>query len=314
MLPNVFLVGAARSGTNWLCELLRHVPGCRVPSLKEPNYFALVDEEGWEPHGPFSRVRRERLLHTHSKKSIEEYRAMYQRNPDATVRVDGSVRYLWSPLAPGRIAQSVPEARMIVLLRDPTERAWSHYLLNRMLGTEGLGFIDALDAETERARAGWGFDWRYREVSDYDTCLSRWYEHFPKERFLLRSYEDFNADPETVLTDVLEHVGISDAPACAQAAVEFNRNAPRIHPRRTTRLPALASMLWDPAVRQTARKFVPTSIRRMIASGVRSATNSDHRPELDAQDLAAAKSRLADLPYQSVATTPADASVPPPSP
>lgn len=314
MLPNVFLIGAARSGTNWLCELLRHVPGCRVPTLKEPNYFALVDEKGWEPNGPFSRERRERLLHTHSMKNIEEYRAMYQRNPDATVRVDGSVRYLWSPLAPSRIAQSVPEARMIVLLRDPTERAWSHYLLNRMLGTERLGFIDALDAETERARADWGFDWRYREVSDYDTCLSRWYEHFPQDQFILRSYEEFNANPLTVLTDILKHVGISDAPTCAETAVEVNRNAPHIQPRRTTHLPALASMFWDPAVRQTARKFVPTSIRRMIASGVRSAISSDHRPELNTQELAAAKLRLADLSYQSLATTPADASVPPPSP
>ena len=233
MLPNVFILGAARSGTNWLCQLLRQVPGCHVPSLKEPNYFARVDEDGWEPHGPFSRARRERILHTHSRRTLEEYTSIYDNKPDADFHVDGSVRYLWSSLAPQRIAQTVPDALMIVLLRDPIERAWSHYLLNRMLGTERLGFIEALDAEEQRVNSGWGFDWRYREVSDYQTCC--WHAHVRPEQILIRTYKDFNTNPVTVFNDILAHLGFDSADQIARKIIDastriFIHDAPRIFP------------------------------------------------------------------------------------
>ena len=295
MLPNVFILGAARCGTNWLCELLRQVPDVCVPILKEPNFFDRVDEEGWEPCGPFSRARRERILHTHSIATAEAYSRIYDARPDASIRVDGSVRYLWSSRAPERLAKMIPDARMIVLVRNPTERAWSHYLLNRMLGTERLGFIDALDREPQRIEEGWGFDWRYREVSDYASCLNRWYEHVPPAQFLIREYEQFIAEPACVLEDVLEHIGVRSPGPLAKELIEANRDQPKIHPRQTTHMPGVAGLLWDPAIRTSAKRFVPTFIRSRIAKGMRSLSGSSRRPELDVHTRTEADTRLGDL-------------------
>ena len=164
------------------------------------------------------------------------------------------------------------------------------------------------------ARSGWGFDWRYREVSDYNSCLNRWYEHFQPDRFIVKSYEEFNTNPQKMLSDVLDHVGFSDSSTLAQTAIECNQDAPKIHPRKTTRLPALASVLWDPAVRTRAQKFMPASIRKLISSGIRNVAVSDRRPELDAQTILKAKSRLSDLPARPGTSTPTNASAPQPSP
>ena len=143
---------------------------------------------------------------------------------------EASPGYLYHPDAPGRLAAAVPDARLVAILRDPVERAYSHYRHEVALGFEHLPFEAALDAEDDRLR-GRGVDaafarqhHAYRGRGRYLEQLDRWLEVFdPSQLLVLRSEELFTA-PEQVVAAVLHHAGL---PAAARGP--FPRQNSLVH-------------------------------------------------------------------------------------
>lgn len=134
---------------------------------------------------------------------------------------EASPYYLFHPLAPRRIAQALPDVRLIAVLRDPVTRAWSHYHFERRLGSEPLGFEEAVDRESARiageegrfARdpAYDGFAYRhysYLARGRYAEQLERYLALFPPERILVLQSEALNADPDTELRRVWDFLGL----------------------------------------------------------------------------------------------------------
>jgi Sulfotransferase domain len=133
---------------------------------------------------------------------------------------EASPSYLLHPLAPERVVAMVPEAKLVALVRNPVDRAFSHYQHEVALGREPLSFEDALEAEDERlhgeeermladpgyfSRAWW--DYTYRARGRYAEQLERWLAVFPREQMLIVPSEDLLDEPEQTYARVLEFLG-----------------------------------------------------------------------------------------------------------
>ncbi len=134
---------------------------------------------------------------------------------------EGSPYYMFHPLAPERIARTLPEVRLIAVLRDPVERAWSHHKYEAARGKETLGFADALAAEPERLAGEEermaadpsydSFEFRYHAYlrrGHYAEQLERVFAHVDRERVLVLRSEELFADPHGQLARVWDFLGL----------------------------------------------------------------------------------------------------------
>jgi len=129
--PNFFIVGAVRSGTSSLYAYLKNIPGIYMSPVKEPNYFSsatIPDDHFSEP-----------IL------DKKKYLSLFEKAKDEKIIGEASPSYLPDPEAPKLIHQVSPYARILISLRDPVERAFSHYHLNIRYHSEKLSFHDAIE-------------------------------------------------------------------------------------------------------------------------------------------------------------------------
>jgi hypothetical protein len=197
-LPDAVIVGAQKCGTSSLHGYLVQHPGVIEPLRKEVHYFDVNYHRGeaW-------------------------YRAHFGRIGEAGLNLESSPYYLFHPAVPRRLHALLPDARLIVLLRDPVRRAYSHYWHERGKGREKLAFEDAIAAEPSRlgeadAQLADGTLERSREHKRfsylargrYAEQLERWFELFPRERFLILRFEDLARDPRGVLNVTLGFLGL----------------------------------------------------------------------------------------------------------
>ncbi len=207
-LPDLFLIGAQKAGTTSLHHYLDQHPQISMSSVKEPRWFSWMD---W-PDGDEGAIR-----------DRQAYEALFADADTLRARFGGhaavgesSTDLLYAPGAPQRVHDLVPAARIVVLLRQPAERAYSNWLHARREDREPLGFEEALDAEEERIAAGWGPMWHYAGKSRYAPQLERWQTHFPRLHVALT--EDLDADPVAVCQAIFGVLGVERAflPSCRE--------------------------------------------------------------------------------------------------
>jgi hypothetical protein len=196
-LPGFLVIGAQKAGTTALYAYLRWHPGITGPSWKEVSFF---DRHWWRGEA--------------------WYRGQFPLRAGGRLVGEASPSYLFHPLAPERARSLVPDAKLIALVRNPVDRAYSQYQHEVALGREPLSFEDALEAEDERlrgeegrmladpayfSRAWWGFTYRAR--GRYAEQLERWLAVFPREQLLILPSEDMGAEPEQTYAGVLDFLG-----------------------------------------------------------------------------------------------------------
>ena len=161
---------------------------------------------------------------------------------------EASPYYLFHPLAAERLARQAPGARLVVLLRDPAERAYSHYKERVRHGAEPLSFEAALQAEPERLRgeaerivAEPGYhsiaheQHSYQAQGRYLDMLPRWFELFGRDRFYLAASEDFYSDPGRVVNEVWSFLGLPPARLRSEKRYNYHQ-APGLAPQTRQRL------------------------------------------------------------------------------
>ena len=215
-LPGAVILGAQKCGTTSLHGYLVQHPGVIPPLRKEVHYFDLNYPRGeaW-------------------------YRAHFGRTEEAGLNLDASPYYLFHPAVPARLHALLPDAKLVVLLRDPVRRAYSHYWHERAKGREKLEFAEAIAAEPGRiasaeARLADGSldrsadhqHFSYLARGRYAEQLERWFATYPRERIRVLRFEDFVQDPLAALNGTLEFLGL---PPAASVRLEA-RNARRYPP------------------------------------------------------------------------------------
>jgi len=204
--PDFLVVGAARSGTTALYQYLSQHPRVFLTEPKEPHYFALA---GTTPDftGPGDRQTINRLAVTDPGR----YRELFRPARPGQVRGEASVSTLYYPRAVDRVREEVPAARLVCLLRNPADRAFSAYSFMRTRGWEPCArFEDALDDESRRIDAGWHHIWHYTAMGRYGEQLRHVLRVFPRDQVLVLRYDDLVSDADALLAQVY---GFLDLPA-----------------------------------------------------------------------------------------------------
>ena len=205
-MPNFLMIGASKSGTTSIHRYLEQHPEVYVSPVKEPKFFALECER------PDYKGPGDREAWRDSVTSIKEYEALFDGATDERAVGEVSPVYLYSEKAVGRIKHHVPDAKLIAILRNPVERAYSSYLHKRRDGREPLDdFVRALDAEDQRMREGWAYGWRYTRVGFYHEQLVRYFDAFVPGQIRVYLYEDLTGDPVGLMRDVYGFLGVDDA-------------------------------------------------------------------------------------------------------
>ena len=198
-LPDFLILGAQKAGTTALYAYLRRHPEITGPSWKEVSYFDRHYARGpnWY-RGNFPNLLRSR----------------------GELVGEASPSYLFHPLGPERVRALVPEARLIALVRDPVDRALSHYNHELALGREPLSFEEALAAEETRlageverlcsdpryfSQAWWSHTYKAR--GRYAEQLERWLRVFPREQLLVVATEELGEAPGETYASILSFLG-----------------------------------------------------------------------------------------------------------
>jgi hypothetical protein len=199
MLPDFLIIGAQRCGTSSLYRWLGGHPEVAASLRKEIDYFARYNDRGmgwYRSHFPL-RVRN---------------RQTFEATPD----------YLLHPLAATRAKAVVPNAKLVALLRDPAERAYSQYQHMIRRGYETLEFDAALDAEHDRISGEFAeiaadpdYDcvnlrrFSYVHRGQYAQHLERWFAEYPADRMLVLRSEDLYERPDKTFAQLLEFLDLA---------------------------------------------------------------------------------------------------------
>lgn len=200
-LPTFLIIGAPKSGTTALYEYLRQHPDIYMSPLKEPRFFAV---EGGSANfgGPFADVENKVIID-----NMDEYRACFDGAHDEKAIGEASTLYLASPIAPLRIRQYIPDVRLVAILRDPIERAFSGYLMNVMQKRETSSFEEAIEDEPRRLRENW-YGARYLDAGHYSEQIRRYLSAFPKEQLKVYLYDDLKDDTHGLLEDLFNFLDV----------------------------------------------------------------------------------------------------------
>lgn len=240
--PDFVIIGAKRGGTTSLYNYLLEHPSVS-PLFPGRQHIKGVRYFDWE----YARGPRWYRSHFPLKATGRHLARPWVRFPLAG---EASPYYLFHPLAAQRLAREVPGAAVIVSLRDPVERAYSHYKERVRHGAEPLSFEEALDAEparlsgeAERIVGEPGYrstaheDHSYVAQGRYLDMLPRWFDLFPREQFHVVASEEFYADPDRVVNGVWSFLGLP--PGRLRSRRRYNYvPAPELRPATRRRLQA----------------------------------------------------------------------------
>ncbi len=270
-LPNFLVIGAQKAVSSLYYYLKQH-PEVYMSPVKVPRFFAL---EGREPDffrgGPGDRE----IMSQGTVTDIEGYRALFAGVSGEKAIGEASAWHLYIPEAAYRIRHHIPEARLMSVLRNPVDRAYSHFLMVRRNSCEPLAdFALALDAEEERVRERWGPNFHYKRMGLYHEQLARYYELFEAKQIRVYLYEDLKEDPVGTTQSIFRFLGVDEA-FVPDTSLKHN----------VTRLPrsrALQTFIKKPhPLKATLRPFLPERLRRRMRVGLweRNLTGPPPMPE-----------------------------------
>lgn len=209
ILPSFIIIGAQRCGTTSLYDYLSHHPQIIPSPVKELFYFDDYYTRPIEWYKSFfpTQKQREKL----------------ERDLVANVITgEASPSYFFNPYAAKRIKETLPDVKLILVLRDPIERAYSHYNHIKRLNREPLSFEEAIEKEQERItpdneklakdefyKADQRRDYSYLTRGYYAKQLKEWFKHFPKEQLLIVQSEEFYRETPKVYNEIVEYLGLN---------------------------------------------------------------------------------------------------------
>lgn len=187
--PGIVLVGGMRCGSTSLFRHLGGHPDVHESSRKETHFFDQHYGRGWG-----------------------WYEEQLGRPVPGAVVFEATPSYLADGEAVERLAADLPDAHLVVSLRDPVDRAWSHYWMFREREHESLDPAEAFEAELAGERATGGRHRSYLRGGRYGPQLRRLYDLYPREQVHPLLFERYRSEPDLVVEELVASLGLADAP------------------------------------------------------------------------------------------------------
>lgn len=220
---NFLGIGAQKAGTTWLYEMLSRHPAIRFPGGKEVHFWDVYYSRG-----------------------IPWYQQLFQGDDRRLIKGDITPAYAILPVERIRLVhQTFPGIRLIYLIRNPVERAWSSALMA----------LQRAEMELDEASDQWFIDHFQslgsRSRGDYASCIRNWREIYPAEQLLIASHEELSLDPRRLLQRVCTHIGIDEHPVVklpSHTLQQRSFSGPG-HPLRPSLRPLLEEIYREPQAR-----------------------------------------------------------------
>ena len=305
--PTFLVVGGARCGTTGLVEGLRANPRVFVTDPKEPHYFAL--------HSRGAHFTAPGDQHTINRVSVTDrdaYLALYPRKHDYLALGDASVStmYYFEDALPEVVAMN-PAMKLVALLREPVDRAFSAHQYMRARGLEPVeDFMEAVALEPERRAAGWHHIWHYTAMSRYADSLAALQAAVPAHQLKICFYDDLNSDYAGMLQEVFDFL---DVPVSGDAGA--GADIPRVNisgqPKYKTAHAVIGAITANERLRSTLKRTTSYRFRERVrramlkSSGVPAAAREELAPLFE-EDLSRVRALL-DQPVPTWLEAPARA-------
>lgn len=257
-LPDTFVVGAGRCGTTALHRLLGQHPQIEVGRRKSPNHFATgIPQPEWETPAAVAMARQ-------WVSDRSEYEALFDRDDNTRAVIDVSPVYLQATVVAERIHSARPDARIIAILRDPAQRAVSHFLGRRRDGIEApsTSLEDTIRAQaTGRLPTEVAFG-HYVGAGQYHRFLSPYLDLFGRDRVLVLFHDELLVDPEATLDGIFRFLDVD-------LGYDVGTGEPD-RPNRTGEIRSpVRRWLWTRSnrFRTAIRPLLPDDVRRRVGQG-----------------------------------------------
>lgn len=252
MLPTFIVAGAGRSSTTSLHSYLSAHPEIFMSPKKETDFFSFVNKDV-SFSGPFDEGFADTIITNQAS-----YEQLFDAAPNVSAIGETSPSYLFFPAAANNIFQLIPNAKVIITLRNPADRAFSNYLQHVMLGHEHESFETALALEQERADAGWRWAYQYRQESLYAHKVKHYFDVFGRDNVSVHLFEDLRANPVAELSAICR---LLDVNANYYETYNFIKKNQSGLPRSKV---VHNFLRQDNIVKRATKPFMPSRIRKSI--------------------------------------------------
>jgi len=187
VLPNFLVIGVEKGGTTWLHTQLKKHPEIFLPNTKEVHFF--------------NKYNSNFVAHDYFKFGLDWYREFFKEYEGQQAIGEVTPMYICDPEAPLRIKQTLPDVKLIVMLRNPVHRAYSHYWMAKQKNHTKLTFKEVIEQEEPR----------FIQRGLYHKQLKVYYELFAPQQIMVLFYDEVFKKPEYWLSEICKFLGINDS-------------------------------------------------------------------------------------------------------
>jgi len=197
--PDFFIVGTPKAGTTSLYYYLEEHPDIYMSPIKETNYFS------------YSEIKEQGLYYNEEHiVSVEDYEAQFAGATHEKAKGEASVSYLFYPSVPSKIKAYNPQARIIMVLRNPVDRGFSHYLMDNRLGFVKASLEDIVNKKVKDRLTGDLFYQQYISLGCYYEQVKRYLDIFGADQVKVLFYEEITNDINAVIKEIYQFLGVDE--------------------------------------------------------------------------------------------------------
>jgi len=257
MMPNFFIVGAPKAGTTSLYHYLKQHPDIFISDPKELNFFSSEEI-----------INQGLYYKSLVVNKYEEYEKYFINSKNKKAIGEASVSYLYYSEVPKRIYKLIPNAKIIIMLRDPVKRGFSHYQMDKRLGYIKLSFEDVIFKKSDSKFLDLYFQ-QYIEQGFYYENVKRYFDVFGKKNVKILLFDNFKNSTIDVIREVFIFLGLDES-FFPNLSEQYNRF-------RRIKNPIFQFFYKQIIIRFLIKRAFPNKIRRLIEN----IFSDDTKPELN---------------------------------
>ncbi|MFB5190192.1 sulfotransferase family protein [Alicyclobacillus fastidiosus] len=263
-LPNFFIAGAAKSGTTSLFHYVQAHPDVFMSRVKEPHYFCSPEfPDRFEGPG-------DQGFQDNTMRKLDDYMHLFDGVQNESIVGEASVYYLTFPQVAARIHQFNPDAKIVFILRNPVQRAFSAYMHTIRDGRETLSFEEALEQEATRKAQNYQPLWWYKEAGLYAQSVEAYMSVFGRDQLKIFLYEDLK-HADQVVRELFAFLNLRDDVPVDTSLRHNQSGKPKSR--------AMYEFFAKPnAVKEVIKPFLPKDFRHKLGQRAKSMTLAKDKP------------------------------------